>query len=96
MYIAHRGFALPDRQQCGLVEQRAEVQFGVNAGQLQREVERPGQAFFKLEFDDLEGGAAGRFKGETQVALAGHNALLGARYRPTRKRTLDELEGSEQ
>ncbi len=94
MHVAHRGVATPDRQQCGFVEQRAEVQFGIKTGQLQCQCEGLGQAFIKGEFDDLEVGATAGFEGVAQVALAGHGALLEARYRPTRD--LDGLEGSEQ
>ncbi len=74
VHIAHWGFAAPDGEQPRQVEHVIEVDGRVVAGQLQFQLERLGQAFFKREGHHIEGIAFQGLEGESQVALAGHVA----------------------
>ena len=72
--------ALPEGEVGGLVQDLAEVDGGVDFGQLQGQAVGLGQAFVEGEGHDLEvGGADG--EGEAQIGLGGH-AMLPAGHAP--------------
>lgn len=83
--VTHGPPALPEGEVGGLVEDLAEVDGGVEAGQLQGQAVGLGEVFVEGEGHDLEvGGADG--EGEAQIGLGGHAVLPAAVPLPEERR----------
>ena len=64
VYMAHRMLPAPNREKRGLVQQRAEINGGVDAGQFEAKPIGLGQRFVQREFNDVKRRAAGGGEGE--------------------------------
>ncbi|MNV29140.1 hypothetical protein D3C71_1203550 [compost metagenome] len=68
MDVTYRRIAPPQREERRLVQHGAEVDGGVEAGQVQFQPIGLGQGFVQREFNDVEFHAArGRHKGKAQI-----------------------------